>query len=175
VFVLLNGSFGIGKSTVTSLLAREVPGAGIYDPENVGYVLRRLPPWIIGLRRQLDDYQDIALWRTLIARGARHLHRRTPVVLVPMAFTNLDYFDALANRLGEDGLVHRLCLIAPAEVVNARLRGRAAAEGRNITEFEWRRSRDCLAAHSDPKFGMPIDAAGTPEQIVGLIRGAAGI
>lgn len=175
MFVLLNGSFGIGKSTVTALLAREVSAARIYDPENVGYVLRRLPPWLIGLRRQPDDYQDMVLWRTLIARGARRLHRRTPVVLVPMAFANLDYLEAFADGLSQDGPVCRLCMVAPADVVDERLRGRAAAEGREVTEFEWRRSRDCLAAHGDPRFGLPIDAGGSPERIAGLIRAAAGI
>jgi hypothetical protein len=157
------------------VLAREVPGAGIYDPENVGYVLRRLPAWLLGLRRQPDDYQDMALWRTQIARGASRLHRRIPVVLIPMAFTNLGYLDAFTDRLGEEGPVHRLCLVAPTDVVDGRLRNRAAAEGRDIRQFEWRRSRDCLVAHRDPRFGRPIDATGSPEEIAGLIRQAVGI
>lgn len=61
MFVLLNGSFGIGKTTVANLLARSVPAAVIYDPEKVGFVLRRLPAWMLGLARQQPDYQDLAI------------------------------------------------------------------------------------------------------------------
>ena len=75
MFILLNGSFGIGKTTTARLLAWQLPGAGI-SPEQVGYVLRRLPAFMLGLRRQPEDYQDLALWRWLIVHQARLVHWR---------------------------------------------------------------------------------------------------
>jgi hypothetical protein len=44
--VLINGSFGVGKSTVAGLLRDRLPGSAVYDPERVGWVLQRLPRWI---------------------------------------------------------------------------------------------------------------------------------
>lgn len=170
MFLLLNGAFGIGKTTVASLLARDVPGAAIYNPEDIGYLLRRLPPFLLGLVAQPADYQDLKLWRTLIARGARIAHSRARVVIIPMAFTNLSYLDAFAAALGADGKVHRFCLVAPAEMVAERLAQRARSQGRAVTEFEARRSAECIAAHADPAFGIPVDATRSPAEIVADIR-----
>ena len=170
MFVILNGSFGIGKTTVASLLARAIPGAAIYDPEQVGFVLRRLPAWMLGLARRPPDYQDLAIWRRLIAQGARRKHRHASVVIVPMAFTNPDYLDGFAQALGATAPVHLLCLVAPLDAVRARLTERANKEGREITEFEFRRSQECVEAHRAPNFGIPIDATREPAEIVADIQ-----
>lgn len=167
VFVLLNGSFGIGKTTTAKALVRALQGAAISDPEDVGYVLRRLPAWMLGLRRQPDDYQDLALWRRLIVYQARLVHLRARTVIVPMAFTNLDYLDGFASALGQTAPVKRICLVAPLEVIHARLEQRAIAEGRaGLTAFERRRSAECSSAHADPAFGARVDATGSRKQII---------
>jgi broad-specificity NMP kinase len=41
MIVVINGSFGVGKTTVAKLIRRSLPGSAIYDPEWVGFVLRR--------------------------------------------------------------------------------------------------------------------------------------
>lgn len=166
VFVLLNGPFGIGKTRTARLLARQLPATAISDPEHVGYVLRRLPAWMIGLRQQPGDYQDMALWRRLIVAQARIVHLRANTVIVPMAFTNFDYLDAFAAGLERTAPVRRICLVAPLEVVRERLAARVAREGRALNEFELRRSAECVAAHADPAFGEKVDARRPPEEIV---------
>ncbi|MBO9590599.1 hypothetical protein [Devosia sp.] len=83
MFILLNGSFGIGKTATAACLRRELPGSTISDPERVGYVLRRLPAFLLGLQEQPADYQDMALWRRLIVHQARIAHRRARTVIVP--------------------------------------------------------------------------------------------
>ena len=75
MFILINGSFGIGKTTVSKRLSNDLPRARIADPEGVGFVLRRLPPWALGLGERAADYQDMALWRRLIVVQARLAHR----------------------------------------------------------------------------------------------------
>lgn len=167
VFVLLNGSFGIGKSTTAKALVQALQGAAISDPEDVGYVLRRLPAWMLGLRQQPDDYQDLALWRRLIIYQARLVHLRARTVIVPMAFTNIDYLDGFASALGQMAPVKRICLVAPLEVIHARLELRAIAEGRTgLTAFERRRSAECISAHADPSFGARVDATGSRMQVI---------
>ena len=174
MFILLNGSFGIGKTTAAGLLRRELPDAVIYDPERVGFVLRRLPAWMLGRREQPSDYQDLPLWRSLVMRGARGKHRGGNTVIVPMAFTNLEYLERLAEALSKRAEVRRLCLVAPLHVVSARLARRARNENREISEFELRRSAECVAAHQDPAFGQPIDATSAPEDVVAEIRSVLG-
>ena len=176
MFILINGSFGIGKTTASKRLASVLPRARIADPEDVGFVLHRLPSWALGLRERADDYQDMALWRRLIVVQARLVHRLAPVVIVPMAFTNRDYFAAFADALGETAPVVKICLVAPLDVVRDRLTRRALSEGRSgLGEFELRRSAECVAAHADPFFGVPVDAMQAPDQVVADIRAIAGV
>jgi hypothetical protein len=175
MFLLLNGSFGIGKTTVAQMLEATVGGSKIYDPENVGFILRRLPPFLLGRTSLPSDYQDLDLWRKLIVRGARRAHRNARVVIVPMAFTNLAYFDELAHGLSSHAEVRCYCLVAPLDTVRDRLNRRAKSEGRSPTDFELRRSAECVVAHADPSFGTPIDATLPPDEIVAHIRAQAGI
>jgi hypothetical protein len=173
MFLMLNGSFGIGKTTAAEGLARQLPGAAISNPEVVGYLLRRLPSFMLGLRRQPGDYQDMVLWRRLIVHQARWVHRRAEVVVVPMAFTNRAYLETFADALEATAPVQLVCLVAPLAVIRARLALRAAEEGRpGLTPFELTRSAECAAAHAGPFFGTPVDATGDVEQVVAAIRQA---
>lgn len=176
MFILINGPFGIGKTTVAELLIEELPHAALYDPERVGFVIRRLPAWFLGRAKQPADYQDIGLWRSLITRGARRRQRDTPIVVVPMAFTNRRHFDALVDALSTDAPVQRICLRAPLDVVRGRLSQRARAEGSEVSDFQMRRSAECVEAHKDPAFGQPVDATGPPSEIVAeicrIVRGS---
>ena len=175
MFVLLNGSFGIGKTTTAKHLVHAVAGAAISDPEHLGYVLRRLPAFALGLRQQPADYQDMVLWRRLIVMQARWVRRRSDVVIIPMAFTNRDYLAGFEGALAATAPVTKLCLVAPLDVVRSRLHRRGVAEGRRgLTEFELRRSEECVAAHSDPFFGTPVSAMAAPEAVIAEIRALIG-
>ena len=54
MFVLINGAFGVGKSTVARELRSLVPRSVIFDPEWVGPALQRIPG------QGVSDFQDIA-------------------------------------------------------------------------------------------------------------------
>ena len=86
--VFINGSFGIGKTTVCHLLAAQLPGGIVFNPEPMGVVLMHLAA--LG-RRPQDDFQDLAAWRWLGTRAIRIAHGLRRTVIVPMAFTNLEY------------------------------------------------------------------------------------
>ena len=80
--VFINGSFGIGKTTVSRLLAAQLPGSLILDPEPMGIALMHLAA--IGAPRK-DDFQDLAAWRWLSARAIRLARKFRGTVIVPMA------------------------------------------------------------------------------------------
>jgi hypothetical protein len=151
VIVFLNGSFGIGKSTVARHLRSRLPGSAIFDPELVGFVLWRLPGFVPLAGRGTDDYQDLPAWRRWSVRGIRLTRRRRATVIVPMAFTNLAYLRELQDGArAADPDVRHFCLTAPYEVVKARL----APRGYNA--WVLRRAAECCLAHGRPEFDVRI-------------------
>src|SRR5437763_7193801 len=97
--VIINGSFGVGKTTVARLLRGVLHGSVIYDPEWVGMALMRLPKRF-GLKGR-DDFQDVALWRSSVAAGVRLFRSfaRGPVI-IPMTFSRRDYLDEVVAGIG---------------------------------------------------------------------------
>ncbi|MNT74765.1 hypothetical protein D3C72_2136100 [compost metagenome] len=117
----------------------------------------------------------MALWRRLIVHQARWVHRHAEIVIVPMAFTNRAYLETFAGALQATAPVQKVCLAAPLATIRVRLAVRAAAEGRSyLTQFELTRSAECVSAHADPFFGVPVDATADNEQVVAAIRQVIG-
>jgi hypothetical protein len=157
MIVLINGAFGVGKTTVAHLLRASLPGSVVYNPEWAGSVLMRLPRWVRLRGAGTDDFQDIDLWRRSVVAGVRILRavRRGPVI-VPMAFSRRDYFNEVVTGLASvDPAVRIYCLRAGLPTILARLAGR---DGRGADAWSVRKARDCVVAHEDAHFGEPIDA-----------------
>ncbi|HEY0140306.1 MAG TPA: AAA family ATPase [Thermoanaerobaculia bacterium] len=162
MIVLLNGAFGIGKTTVARLLVRRLRRAILFDPEIFGLVLQRVAR--LGGKR-VEDFQDLVLWRRLTIVGVWATRLFWPNVVVPMAFSNIEYLDEIRAGLQrfEPRLLH-LCLVAPVDVVHQRLRARGADVTREA--WEYRRAAECCIAHAGEEFATRVPAAGRdPEQI----------
>jgi len=165
VIVFINGSFGIGKTSTARALRALMPGSVIYDPEFVGFFVRRMPRWMRLENRDTGDYQDMPAWRHWAVRGLRLARLRSDLVFVPMAFSNLAYlkeFREGARRMDPD--VRHFCLVAPLEVVERRIAGRGGTQ----RDLAWQRGKAkiCCEAHKSADFAVRIDAATlTPEQI----------
>jgi hypothetical protein len=156
MIILINGSFGVGKTTVAKLLCNSLRESVIYDPEWAGSVLMRLPKWIRLKGAGTDDFQDIALWRRSAVAGVKlfRLFAAGPVI-VPMAFSRHDYFDEVVMGIKQfDSELRVFCLKASLPAVKKRL----VERGTNI-EGAWiaRRIVECVEAHHDARFGEPVD------------------
>jgi chloramphenicol 3-O-phosphotransferase len=159
VILFLNGSFGVGKTSVAKALVEHLPRSVRYNPEIFpdGW-LWRLPRFIKLANRDTGDYQDMPLWRELVARTLRQVRRLAPVVIVPMAFSNRAYLREIMDKARTfDPDVQHFCLVAPLEVVEARLRKRGDAP-RHL-EWQLRRAKVCCEAHKSPDFAIRIEAA----------------
>jgi hypothetical protein len=159
MIVMINGSFGVGKTTIAKLLCGSLPGSAIFDPEWAGFFLGRLPRWIKLKGSGSDDYQDIALWRRSAVAGARLFRLFAPgPVLIPMAFSRRDYFDEVVGGIERlDSDLRVFCLKASISTVRKRLVERGTKIEGPGTEWIARRIMECVDAHEDPHFGEPVD------------------
>jgi broad-specificity NMP kinase len=161
MIVLINGSFGVGKSTVARLLRSALPGSALYDPEWVGLVLMRLPKWKLK-KSGTEDFQDIGLWRSSVVAGVR-LFRSfvSGTVIVPMTFSRRTYFDEVIVGVGRlDPEVRVFCLKASLPTIKKRLVGRGTKIEGPGAEWIARRIIECEEAHRESHFGEPVDTEG---------------
>ena len=158
MILLLNGAFGVGKTTVARLLRERIRRSAIVDPELIGIPLQRLAA-LVG--RRPDDFQDMRSWRRLTIRSIRAARLVRRSVIVPIAISNRAYLDEIrAGVAGTDAQVVHVCLTAPIDVVRQRLHGRGADPVRNAWEF--RRAAECCDAHDRPEFARQIDTVQRP-------------
>lgn len=157
MIVLINGPFGVGKSTVGKLLRNILPGSAVYDPEWAGLVLMRLPKWVGIKGSGTDDFQDIVLWRRCTVAGIRlYKWRASGPVIVPMS--RGDYLDEVIAGTRKYGTEIRVfCLKASLPTIRNRLTERGGPSEGPGAEWIARRNIECAAAHRDPHFGEPID------------------
>jgi predicted kinase len=152
--IFVNGSFGIGKTTVARLLTHRLPRSTLFDPEPIGVVLMRLSA-LRPFGVQPDDFQDLSVWRATSIRLIHLLLRVRGTVVVPMTFSNASYLGQfLASARQRDRETFHYCLTAPLATVRARLTAREGHRG--PTEWQLRRSAECCAAHQRPEFAEQI-------------------
>ena len=156
MIIIINGAFGVGKSTVGRLLWRKIPGSRLYNPEWAGSVLMRIP-FLSFKGSGTDDFQDVELWRRSVVHGTRIFHLFSGgTVIVPMAFSRRDYFDEVLVGMREfDDEIRVFCLKAGMETIRKRLEQRGG-------EMDWplRKAKECIEAHQDPHFGATVDTEG---------------
>ncbi|MGI9064262.1 MAG: hypothetical protein ACR2FQ_10695 [Pseudonocardiaceae bacterium] len=68
MIVWLNGTFGVGESSVAAVLQRALPESTRFDPELVGFMLREMVAVPTG------DFQDLPLRRRLVVEVGATLH-----------------------------------------------------------------------------------------------------
>ena len=87
MIVVVNGTFGVGKTTVAERLVGRLPGSLLFDAELVGSFLRRIVTPI----ENPADFQDLALWRSLTVTIARDLRATYGCALImPMTIAHPD-------------------------------------------------------------------------------------
>lgn len=118
MIVWINGAFGGGKTTLSEQLHRQLPAAMPFDPEYVGYLLTKwVPPADSG------DFQDIPLWRKLVAEFAIGMHSEYDRdLIVPMTLVNTGYRGEIFGLIGKAGipLLH-VFLDVPADELRRRI------------------------------------------------------
>jgi predicted kinase len=135
VIIWINGAFAAGKTTLAEELERRLPDAMQFDPEYVGYILIKwVPPADSG------DFQDIPLWRKLVADFAIGMSADygRPLI-VPMTLVNHGYRAEILELIGRAGIpVLHVFLDVPAAELHRRIDARVVAPGNPEQDAEAR-------------------------------------
>lgn len=147
--IIINGSFGVGKTTVAKILRQKIDEGVVFDPEKIGFVLRRLPAFFPFSGRNFDDYQDISLWRSLNIRLIDFCHRfRSSKIIVPMAFSNLDILNEFRWELEKKNIeIRHFCLTASQETIFKRLEKRGVQPLSGESQWIYRKATHCCQVH----------------------------
>lgn len=156
MIIMINGAFGVGKTTIANMLQNEIENSMIYDPEEIGYLLRNVIP--IDIKRiesSTGDFQDLDLWKELTVDVAKKLITKYKInLIVPMTIRKIEYFHFIYNGFkGIDEQTYHFCLNASKETIYERLRLRGEEEG----NWCFQQTDKCLEAYNTYDFGEYID------------------
>jgi hypothetical protein len=168
--LLINGPFGVGKSTAAGLVVERLPSAMLFDPEIIGSFLHRL----VGPDVLSSDYQDLQLWRHLVVDVAHRLHADCGRdLIVPMCLCRYDYSREITDEFRASGRdVHCFRLTCSPETLRSRILGRRDEDGGHAWCLGHLASG--LAAANNPRFGIEVDTEGrTPEEVAASIVAVA--
>jgi adenylate kinase family enzyme len=144
MLIMINGPFGAGKTTTAQLLQAHIPNSMIFDPEEIGYMLRKIIPEEIRLQdERTDDFQDIELWRTLTVKTAGEVKRKyNKHLIVPMTIYKRGNFDYIFKGFQSiDNDLYHFCLMASEEIIYQRLASRGDKEG----GWTYQQTKKCLS------------------------------
>ncbi|MFC5471256.1 AAA family ATPase [Cohnella suwonensis] len=166
MIIMINGAFGAGKTSAANMLQPLIPNSMIYDPEEIGFMIRKIVLEDIRLEEErTDDFQDIELWRILTVRAAQEIKQKyNKNLIVPMTIYKSENFDYIYNgfkKLDED--TFHFCLIASEETIHKRLECRGDTYG----GWTYQQTMKCINAFREIKFQEHIitDQIGTKEII----------
>ncbi len=168
--IWLNGAFGVGKTTVARALSSQLPHSLIFDPENLGILLRKAVPEQL---RTTPDFQDIPLWRTLTRTAIQGFvaDYQRPLI-VPMTIVEPAFFEETIGMLRRSGVrIHHFVLSASPRTIRSRLLWRIA----NPTSTIWalRQIERCTIALESPLFSVHLRTDGVSvSELVATIRRA---
>lgn len=149
--IWINGAFGAGKTSVGRRIAALRTGTQLFDPEQIGFLLRRVLP-----NAGVEDFQDLPTWRELTVRLVTEAAAAGPVV-VPMTLANPAYFDEIVGGLRRGGMdLRHFTLTASAEALRRRLRRRL--DWPASKRWALARVEPCVAALADLRFAIHLDA-----------------
>lgn len=164
--IWINGSFGVGKTSVARRIAELDARYVVLDPEPIGLALHRMQSeWAA-----LADFQDIEDWRSTSSAAIESAVHDAERVVVPMTVVDPVVFAETVGELRRRGVsLRHVTLVAPIEVVRARPLARDGVEN------HWAKERvtGCVSALRAPEFAVHVDASsGSVDAIARQIVGS---
>jgi AAA domain len=172
MMIWINGAFGAGKTTLAEELHRRLPEALAFDPEYVGFILTRWVP-----KPPSGDFQDIALWRKLVAEFAIGMAAEYgQPLIIPMTLVNPAYREEIFGPITKAGerILH-VFLDVPVGELRRRIDAQVLSDDREVDAqaraFRHGNIERCVAARSGLSPGTLILRGDehTPAQLADLV------
>lgn len=164
MIIWLNGAFGSGKTTTAFELHHILKNSFVYDPERIGYFLRRYEP----KECQEDNFQDMSLWRKLNYEILKDITLNFQgFVIVPMTIINESYYHEIISKLRNDGIrVDHYVLGASEDTLIKRGRSRLCFKN----SWSVKQIPACIKAFKNPLFENYINTDSlTTYEIIDII------
>lgn len=151
MIIWINGAFGSGKTQTAFELHRRIPHSYVYDPENVGYFIRKNIP----KEMSKPDFQDHPMWREFNYKMLKNINDQYDgTVIVPMTLVDPHYFAEIVGQLRNDGvIVNHFALCASKETLLKRLKSR----GEGKTSWAAQQIDRCREGLANPIFQHHLD------------------
>ncbi len=159
MIIWLNGAFGVGKTQTAFELHSRIPGSFVFDPEQIGFFLRKILPPVMH-----RDFQDHLVWREFTYKSLRYVAKNfSGVIIVPMTVTNPLYYEQTVGALCREGLqIHHFTLLASRKAILRRLRRR----GDGSNSWGAHQLDRCLRSLPDEKFAVHLNTEGKTIEVV---------
>jgi hypothetical protein len=156
MLIWINGAHGAGKTSVARKMTATRPEARLIDPEQIGFMLRRIWPHPLP-----EDFKQMPLWRELTLGVLRAAALEAPgrTLVVPMTIVDPAMLGEIVGGLRAAGVeVRHFTLCASVQTLRRRLRRR----------LDWPASRrwalaqidPCCRALAAPAFAEHVDTEG---------------
>ncbi len=137
MIIWINGPFGAGKTTLAERLRDRRPKSLIFDPEEIGFVVKETVPIPAS-----GDYQDLPLWRGLTIAAVSEIRRNySQDIIIPMTLVHPDYLTEILDGLRQidDQLLH-IFLMLNEDLLRHRISNQTMHPdpNRNAEIREWR-------------------------------------
>ena len=152
MLIWINGAHGAGKTKVARRLAALRGGAFLIDPEQIGFMLRRI--WPGGAP---PDFKDLPAWRELTVAALRAAAAEHPaaILVVPMTLADPLYHAEIVGGLRAAGVdLRHFTLVASPATLRRRIRRRL--DWPSSRRWALSRVESCSAALEDPAFAEHI-------------------
>jgi hypothetical protein len=162
MIIWINGAFGVGKSHTSAELVRRLDNTFLFDPETVGFFLRKHLPNM----NQFDDFQKSPLWRKQVLDNLLYCDQQNVITVVPMTIVDDEIFDFIIDGLKKNGInVLHFSLIANKHIIEKRLIRRG-----DINTWNFKQIDRCLASLFKEKHNIQIDTENNSlDEVVELI------
>ena len=160
MIIWLNGAFGAGKTQTAFELHSRIPNSFVFDPEEIGFLLRKITPSAINE----SDFQDNRLWREFTYQSLQYLAETFEgIVIVPMTLVNLTYYDQIVGTLHRQSFpIHHFTLCASRETILRRL----CRRGDGVNSWAASQLDRCLNSLSNEIFAIHLDTENKSIELV---------
>ena len=158
----INGSYGVGKTTIAECLVKELKKAYIFDPEAVGNAVRDNHPQELIFSYIFEDYE---LWRKFNYELLKDISSKYDGdIVVPMTLVRKESYNDIIKKLKDDNIkMGYFFLDGDYQTIHDRILKRGESE----ESWCMKNVNMCIEAQDNDLNAIHINTVNrTPEEIV---------